>query len=72
MQDLKLSFESLIVYYRLFAEKVAGKMNKRTWIGIIVRIAVVLAAIYAFYTLRQMQQKPAGGPIPVTVVPSKP
>jgi hypothetical protein len=47
-------------------------MNRRTLIGIVVRVAVVLAAIYAFYVLKGMQQKPEKGPIPVTVVPAKP
>jgi len=47
-------------------------MSKRTLIGIVVRVAVVLAAIYAFYALKGIQPKPEKGPIPVTVVPAKP
>jgi hypothetical protein len=46
-------------------------MSKRTLIGIVVRVAVVLAAIYAYYALKGMQQKQERQPIPVTVVPGK-
>jgi hypothetical protein len=44
-------------------------MNRRSF-GLLVRLIAVLAAIYAFFTLRSQlpEEKPARGPIPVRVV----
>src|SRR6476659_9570711 len=47
-------------------------MNRRSF-GLIVRLLAVGVAIYAFYTLKHLQQpttNPNTGPIPVTVVPA--
>jgi hypothetical protein len=47
-------------------------MNRRSF-GLLVRLIAVLAAIYAFFTLRSHlpEEKPPRGPIPVTVVSGK-